>query len=71
MEVRILTNKKDDLLLTPGTISPISGQGIEVGPRGGRPCETEVTLVKGKKVPPTSASGRKIRIVDETKHKNK
>lgn len=55
--------------LTPGTKSPLSGQGIEVGPRGGNPSKTEVTLVQGKRVPPTSAPGRKIIIVDETKHK--
>ena len=55
--------------LTPGQISPISGQGVEVGPRGGNKGTTETTIVKGKTVPPTSAPGRKIEIVDPTKHK--
>lgn len=40
--------------LTPGKKAPISGQGVEVGPRGGNPSKTKVTLIKGKTVPPTS-----------------
>jgi hypothetical protein len=58
-------------ILTPGQKSPVSGQGREVGPRGGNPSKTEVTVVKGNKVPPTSAPGRKIEIIDPTKHKKK
>lgn len=64
-----MTDKKNVGPLTPGTVSSISGQGVEVGPRGGNRGKTEVTLVQGNKVPPTSAPGRKIVIVDPTKHK--
>lgn len=56
-------------ILTPGDISPKSGIGREVGPRGGSPSKTETTIVKGKTVPPTSAPGRKIEIIIPTKHK--
>ncbi|GAB6172007.1 hypothetical protein JCM15765_14850 [Paradesulfitobacterium aromaticivorans] len=66
-----MPKKTNNKTLTPGTKAPLSGQGIEVGPMGGNPSKTEVTLVQGKKVPPTSAPGRKIQIVDETKHKKK
>ena len=46
-----------------GTICPKSGQYKPVG------SKTEITLVKGKKVPPTSSGGTKFVLVDETKHK--
>ncbi|MCL5045572.1 MAG: hypothetical protein M1598_01995 [Actinobacteria bacterium] len=64
-----MTAKKQGKLLTPGTIAPVSGQGVEVGPRGGNPAPTEVTIVGGNRVPPTSEPGRKILITDKTKHK--
>lgn len=65
----ILVAKGKGTILTPGEKSPISAQGREVGPRGGNPSKTEVTIVKGKTVPPTSAPGRRIEIIDPTKHK--
>lgn len=58
-------------LLKPGTKSPISAQVREVGARGGQPSKTEVTLVKGKTVPPTSSPNRRYEIVDPTKHKKR
>lgn len=45
-----------------GTICPKSGQYKPVG------SKTEVTLVKGKKVPPTSSGSTKFILVDATKH---
>ncbi|MHB8065884.1 MAG: YjzC family protein [Ruminiclostridium sp.] len=66
-----MPKKTNNKPLTPGTKAPKSGQAVEVGSRGGNPGKTEVTLVQGKKVPPTSAPGRKVQIVDETKHKKK
>ena len=47
-----------------GTICPESGQYKAIG------SKTEVTLVKGKKVPPTSTGSTKFILVDTTKHKN-
>ena len=47
-----------------GTICPCSGQYRPVG------SKSEVTLVKGKKVPPTSSGTTKFVLVDPTKHKN-
>ncbi|WP_339220468.1 hypothetical protein [Paenibacillus sp. FSL H8-0332] len=64
-----MTDKKN--LLTPGEKAPISGQAREVGRRGWQPSKTEVTLVKGKRVPSTSSSGRKLQIIDPTVHKRK
>jgi hypothetical protein len=61
-----MANKK---LLSPGQKSPDSGQGKIVGPRGGKTNNSEVTLVKGKTVPPTPEPGQKIKITDPTKHK--
>lgn len=63
-------SKGKGTVLTPGQKSPLSGQGVEVGPRGGKKSITEVTVVEGKRVPPVSEPGNKIKIVDPTKHKS-
>ena len=46
-----------------GGIVPISGQ---YKPQGSK---TEVTFVKGNKVPPTPSGASKFTLVDKTKHK--
>ncbi|MBF6341816.1 YjzC family protein [Nocardia abscessus] len=51
--------------LKPGTPAPNSGQYVEVGPRGGK-TDTEVTGVKGKRLPPTSKPGNGYVLIDPT-----
>lgn len=46
-----------------GQVVTKSGQYRPVG------CKTEVTLVEGKRVPPTSSGITKFVMVDPTKHK--
>lgn len=46
-----------------GQIAPKSGQYRVSG------SKTEVTLIQGKKVPPTPKGATKFTLVDETKHK--
>ncbi len=48
-----------------GQVVPQSGQYRPVGSR------TEVTLVQGKRVPPTANGTTKFVMVDPTKHKNR
>lgn len=48
-----------------GQVCPQSGQYRPVGGK------TEVTLVQGKRVPPTPQGATKFIMVDATKHKNK
>jgi hypothetical protein len=50
-------------VLKPGQIAPISGQIQESG------SETEKTIIRGNRVPPTSKPGNIYVIVDVTKHK--
>lgn len=50
-------------IVKTGQTCPRSGQYRPVG------SKTEVTLVKGKKVPPTSNGVTKLKLVDPTKHK--
>ena len=45
-----------------GQKAPVSGQYKPAG-------KTEVTLVQGKRVPPTSSGATKFTLVDQTKHK--
>jgi hypothetical protein len=52
----------------PGQIAPTSGQYKVVGPKGGD-TGTEVTVVKGKPLPPTTKPGQGFILVDKTKHK--
>lgn len=46
-----------------GQIVPQSGQYRPIG------SKTEVTLVRGKRVPPTTNGTTKFNLVDQTKHK--
>lgn len=55
--------------LKPGTDAPKSGQYQEVGPRGGQPGR-EVTVPKGRPLPPTTEPGRGYELVDPTKNKS-
>lgn len=48
-----------------GQIVPISGQYRPIG------GYTEVTFVKGKRVPPTTSGATSFVMVDVTKHKRK
>lgn len=54
----------------PGGEVPKSGQYVQVGPKGGNPSKSEVTLVQGKPAPPTSKPGQQWQLTDPTKHKN-
>lgn len=55
--------------IKPGQNSPASGQYQEVGPRGGQPGR-EVTVPKGRPMPPTTAPDRQYTLVDRTKNKS-
>lgn len=46
-----------------GGIVPVSGQYRPVG------SKSEVTFVKGNRIPPTSTGATKFVLVDKTKHK--
>lgn len=54
--------------LTPGKVTPTSGQYEVIEPKGGK-TGTEVTSVQGKPLPPTPKPGQKFVLVDKTKHK--
>lgn len=60
-----------DDLHKPGETTPVSGQYVVVGPRGGDRGGREVTSVEGKPLPPTQGSGERYKLIDETKHKSK
>ena len=47
-----------------GQKAPASGQYKPVG------SNTEITMIKGKTVPPTSSGATKFILVDKTKHSN-
>lgn len=53
-------------ILRPGNKVPISGQYIQVGPRGGV-TKNEITGVKGKILPATPTPKMTYRLVDRTK----
>lgn len=55
--------------LKPGQTSPKSGQYQEVGPRGGQGGR-EVTVPKGRPLPPTTAPNRRYVLVDPTDNKS-
>ena len=46
-----------------GQKAPVSGQYKPVG------SKTEITLIQGKRVPPTPSGTTKFKLVDQTKHK--
>ena len=54
--------------LKPGQTAPASGQYQQIGPRGGR--GREVTVPKGRPLPPTTAPGRTYDLVDRTNNKS-
>jgi hypothetical protein len=54
--------------LKPGQIAPKSGQYQEIGPRGG--LKKEVTIPKGKTLPPTEKPNSTFKLVDPTKNKS-
>lgn len=56
-------------VIKPGENSPNSAQYREVGPRGGDPGR-EVTVPKGRPMPPTTAPGRGYKISDPTDNKS-
>lgn len=56
-------------LIKPGAPTPVSGQYVEVDPRGGVHDSSEVTSVSGKPMPPTSKPGCSWLLVDPTKHR--
>lgn len=64
-----MTNEK---LYKPGNKALDSGQYEVVGPRGGSK-KREVTMVEGKKFPPTQSgnSEKYYKLVNKTKHKGK
>ena len=45
-----------------GQIIPVSGQYCSIG------SKTEITLVEGKRVPPTDSGTTKFNLVNTTKH---
>ena len=53
--------------LKPGTPTPVSGQYITVGPRGGN--GSEITSTAGNPLPPAPKPGSTYTLVDATKHK--
>lgn len=53
--------------LSPGAITPKSGQYEKVGPRGGHTGH-EVTSTKGNPLPPTQEKGHGYVLVDPTRH---
>lgn len=53
----------------PGSPTPVSGQYVELGPRGGVHGSHETTSVHGRPMPPTSRPGCSWGLVDATKHK--
>lgn len=55
--------------LKPGAETKISGQYKEINSKSIVQSDTEITSVKGKKLPPTHAPGNSWILVDKTKHK--
>ena len=52
-------------VLTPGQLTPFSGQYVVIGSRGGNTGK-EVTSVQGHPLPPTEKPGQTYRLVDAT-----
>lgn len=55
-------------LIKPGKVARASGQYQVVGPRGAK--GQEVTMVKGKVMPPTKRPGNSYRLVDRTNNES-
>ncbi|MFA6958358.1 MAG: YjzC family protein [Thermoanaerobaculia bacterium] len=62
-------SKKSGPPLHPGDKAPGSGQYREVGPRGGNPGR-EVTVPKGRPLPPTTEPGRGYKFNDPSDNKS-
>ena len=63
--------QKDEAMadsVKPGSFTPVSGQYIEVGPRGGFVTFNEITAIQGKPMRPTTSAGNSYVLVDPTKH---
>ena len=54
--------------LRPGTPAPVSGLYQEIGPRGGK--HEEVTVPKGKVLPPTPTKGGTYNLVERAHNKS-
>jgi hypothetical protein len=54
--------------IKPGQPAPASGQYQQIGPRGGK--HGEVTVPKGKIMPPTQHPGSTFNLVDPTDNKS-
>jgi hypothetical protein len=65
-EVRELARQHQNL--SPGTPAPVSGIYQEVGPRGGK--HNEVTVPKGKTLPPTPTKGGTYDLVERAHNKS-
>ena len=52
----------------PGQTIDVSGQYM-IKNTNGKLSKTEITLVSGKKTPPTPKPGQKMVLTDKTKHK--
>ena len=61
-------SKSKSSIHKPGEKAPESGQYGIVGPKGGK-TGTEVTVTKGKTLPPTQKPGQGFTLDDKTKHK--
>lgn len=63
----LLINRKEPVVMTTkiktGGVVPVSGQY-----RSGK-SKTEVTFVKGKRIPPTLSGATTFTLVDKTKHR--
>ena len=55
--------------LKPGESAPVSAQYERIGPRGGHTGQ-EVTVPKGRPLPPTPGQGETYRIADRSKNKS-
>jgi YjzC-like protein len=56
------------IIVKPGQNAPKSGQYLEIGPRGGE--KKEVTVPKGKIMPPTEKPNSHFELVDPTDNKS-
>lgn len=54
-------------VLRPGDSTPVSGQYVQVGPRGGQ--GKEVTSVRGAPLPPAPLPGSTYALADATRNK--
>lgn len=53
----------------PGQKAPVSGIAERLGPRGGKLPGGDVTIIKGKPLPPTPKPGEVYKVIEKTPHK--